>query len=285
MKPCGHVTVTPLLSPVSKGGKGKLEPGIELATKSLSFASFKVKKPRFQVQSFLIATPVKKKEKKHPELLNTQFFLLAMVSIENIEFLFPSWLISSLHSINHQWETCLETFKNYQAVIMRRASQAGEIVRQAMEFIHNHPVIGVFLAVVAVLGFIPILAFLTIVSGSFVIIFVTALTMFQGVVVISLAPFLTVLVPILMIGGTAAVFTYTVYRSFVKILQIIKRVIKRIHRGPKEIANHTLPSRINGKPIRFRSYKVKPPAIPYAFPPNDEEPFEEELFYSSPNWF
>ncbi|XP_078371707.1 uncharacterized protein LOC144655342 [Oculina patagonica] len=179
----------------------------------------------------------------------------------------------------------MENFNNYQAMIMRRVSQAREFVTQALALIRNHPVIGVFLAVVAVLGFIPILAFLSIVSGSFVVIFVTALTVFQGVVVVSLVPFLAVLVPILMIGGTAAIFIYTVYRSVVKILQIIKRTIKRIHRGPKEMANHTLPSRINGKPIRFRSYKVKPPAIPYAFPPNDEEPFEEELFYSSPNWF
>ncbi|XP_078371701.1 uncharacterized protein LOC144655338 [Oculina patagonica] len=208
-----------------------------------------------------------------------------MVSIEDIEFLFPSWLTSGLHAINHQWETCWEYFNNYQAMIMCRVSQAREFVTQALAFTRRHPVIGVFLVVVAVLGFIPILAFLSIVSGSFVVIFVTALTVFQGVVVVSLLPFLAVLVPILMIGGTAAVFIYTVYRSVVKILQIIKRIIERIHRGPKEMANHTLPSRINGKPIRFRSYKVKPPAIPYAFPPNDEEPFEEELFYSSPNWF
>ncbi|XP_078371700.1 uncharacterized protein LOC144655337 [Oculina patagonica] len=208
-----------------------------------------------------------------------------MVSIENIEFLFPSWLKSGLHAINHQWETCRENVNNYQAMIMRRVSQAREFVTQALAFIRNHPVIGVFLAVVAVLGFIPILAFFSIVSGSFVVIFVTALAMFQGVVVVSLAPFLTVLVPILMIGGTAAIFIYTVYRSVVKVLQIIERIIKRIHRGPKEMANPTLPSRINGKPIRFRSYKVKPPAIPHTFPPNDEEPFEEELYYSSPNWF
>ncbi|KAL9972154.1 hypothetical protein ACROYT_G018409 [Oculina patagonica] len=228
----------------------------------------------------------------HPAFLKLAYnrlllsiFLLAMVSIENIDFLFPSWFTSSVHAINHHWETCRENFNNYQAMIMRRASQAREFARQATEFIRNHPVIGVFLAVVAVLGFIPILAFTSIVSGSFLVIFVTALTVFQGVVVVSLVPFLAVLVPILMIGGTAAVFGYIVYRSVVKVLQIIKQTIKAINSGPKEMANHTLPSRINGKPIRFRSYKVKPPAIPYTFPPNDEEPFEEELFYSSPNWF
>ncbi|KAL9972147.1 hypothetical protein ACROYT_G018400 [Oculina patagonica] len=234
----------------------------------------------------MIATTVKEKKKKpHLELCDTQFFLLVMVSIENIEFLLPSWLTSVLHAITHHWETCWENFNNHQAMIMRRASQAREFFRLATEFICKHPVIGVFLAVVAVLGFIPILAFFSIVSGSFAVIFVTAFTVFQGVVVVSLVPFLAFLVPILMIGGTAAIFIYTVYRSVVKILQIIKRIIKPIHRGPKEMANHTLPSRINGKPIRFRSYKVKPPAIPYAFPPNDEEPFEEELYYSSPNWF
>ncbi|XP_078368251.1 uncharacterized protein LOC144652093 [Oculina patagonica] len=208
-----------------------------------------------------------------------------MVSIENIDFLFPSWLTSSLQAINQQWKTCRENFNIYQAMIMRRARQARKFVRQALAFISNHPVIGIFLAVVAVLGFIPIFAFLSIVSGSFVVIFVTALTIFQSVVVVSLVPFLAVLVPILMIGGTVAVFVYTVYCSVVRILQIIERTIKRILSGPKEMANHTLPSQINGKPIRFRSYKVKPNAIPPTFPPNDEVPFEEELFYRSPNWF
>ncbi|XP_078371610.1 uncharacterized protein LOC144655267 [Oculina patagonica] len=211
-----------------------------------------------------------------------------MVEIENIDFLFPSWITSNLKAINNRWEMCWQTFNNCQAMIMRRVSQAREFVTKAKKFSVNHPVIAMFLAVVAVLGFIPILASFSIVSGSFVVIFVTAFTVFQGVVVVSLVPFLAVLVPILMIGGTAAIFAYLAYRSVMKILRIIKRISMRL----KEILSSMVPSQIRGKPVRFRGYKGKSHAIPQkshrryeAFPSTDEEPFEEELFNSSPDWF
>ena len=195
-----------------------------------------------------------------------------MVSIENIDFLFPRWLTSSLHAINDRWET-------FQAMIMRQVSEASELVSEATEFCRNHPVIGLFLAVVAVFGFFPILAFLAIVCGSFVVIFVTAFTVFQGVVVVSLMPLLAVLVPIVMIGGTAAIFVYIAYRSVANILHTIKRII-----------NAALPSQVVAKPMRFRGYKVKPHTsqqfhYPHDAFTTDEEPFEEELFHSSPNRF
>ena len=208
--------------------------------------------------------------------------------MENIDFLFPRCLTLSIKAINNRWEMCRENFKNIQAMIMRQVSEARQLVRQAMEFCRSHPVIGLFLAIVAVFGFFPILAFLAIVCGSFVVIFITALTVFQGIVVVSLMPLLAVLVPVLMIGGTAAVFAYIAYRSVVKIQRIIKRIIGRL----KEMVNSKIPSRIHGKPVRFRSYKVKSHAIPQefhhryeTFPPNDEEPFEEELLHSSPDRF
>lgn len=91
-----------------------------------------------------------------------------------------------------------------------------------------------------------------------------------------------------MIGGTATIFAYITYRSVVKILRLIKQVSRQL----KEMVISTVPSRIRGKPVRFRGYKGKSPAFPQkshhhceAFPPTDEEPFEEELFNSSPDWF
>ena len=200
-----------------------------------------------------------------------------MVEIVDIEFLCPRWLSSRLNATSEHWEN----FKNFQ--VMRRVRQALELVRQSREFSVSHPVIAMFLAVVAVFGFLPILAFLSIVSGSFVVIFMTAFTVFQGVIVISLMPLLTVLVPILMIGGAAAVFTYTAYLTVVKTLQIIKRTTRRL----KEMVQSKVPSRFRGKPVRFVGYKMKPRTSQQfhhhfdAFPPNDEEPFEEELLYSS----
>ena len=199
-----------------------------------------------------------------------------MVEINFNDFSFPRWKTA----IYNHWEK----FKNVQ--VKRRVTQAREFVSQAKEFILNHPVISIFFALVAVLGFIPVFLFLSIVSGSFVVIFVTALTVFQGVVVVSLVPLLTVLVPILMIGGTAAVFAYIAYCTVAKILRIVKRIIRKI--ASKVWDPDVLPSRINGKPVRFRSYKVKPRDVPQGYDrryeeiPTDEEPFEEELFHSSP---
>ena len=180
---------------------------------------------------------------------------------------------------------------------MRRVSKARKFVSHARQFVLDHPVITMFLAVVAVLGFIPVFLFFSIVSGSFVVIFVTALTVFQGVVVVCLVPLLTVLVPILMIGGTVAVFVYIAYRSAVRALQIINSIIKAV-----------LPTRFLSKPVGCGGYQVKPHGMPQEYNrhtkaeeyydrhdsfPTDEEPFEEELssnsfperFDSSPSWF
>ena len=202
-----------------------------------------------------------------------------MVEIKFIDVSFSRWKTA----IYDRWEN----FKNVQ--VNRRVTQAREFGGQAKEFIFNHPMISMFLAVVAVLGFIPVFLFLSIVSGSFVVIFVTALTVFQGVVVVSMVPLLTVLVPILMIGGTAAAFAYIAYCTAAKILRIVKRIFRKITN--KVWAPDVLPLRINGKPVRFRSYKVRPRDTSQEYDrryeefPTDEEPFEEELLHSSSKRF
>lgn len=199
------------------------------------------------------------------------------------EFL-PQWLTDRWESLKNYQADCWESLKNYQADCWEslKNCQAVHRYKQAKEFSHSHPVIAMFLAIVFGFGFLPVIVFLSFVFGSFVVIFFTALTVFQGVLVVSLVPFLTVAVPILMFGGVVAVFVYIAYCCVVKIRRIIKRF--------KEMFQSKLPSRINGKRIRFVGHKVKTHATQqlnynYAFPPSEEETFVDELFYSSPDCF
>lgn len=180
------------------------------------------------------------------------------------------WLTDHWESLQIYQAHCLDNLKNCPALSR---------YTQAKEFSHSHPVIAIFLAVVFGFGFLPIIVFLSFVFGSFVVIFFTALTVFEGVLVISLVPFLTVAVPILMFGGVAAVFIYIAYCCVVTIRRIVKQL--------KEMFKSRLPSRIHGKRIRFVGHRVNPQQLNcnFAFPPSEQETFEDELSNSSPDCF
>ncbi|KAJ7325685.1 hypothetical protein OS493_029111 [Desmophyllum pertusum] len=137
--------------------------------------------------------------------------LVAMVEVENIDFIFPQWLTSSVKAINEQ----MENVNNCE--VMRR-------LRDARTFSKKYPVMSTFLAIFFAISFFPIFVVLTFISGSFVVILFTAITVFAGVFVASLVPFLTVLLPVLILGGMVAVFGYLAYCSVVRVLQIIHRL-------------------------------------------------------------
>ena len=189
-----------------------------------------------------------------------------MIEVENIDSLLPKWLNSaSLRAVE-------ERVENVKCQVLRG-------IGKARHFADRHPVVALFLAVVAVLGFLPIFVFLAFVSGSLVIILLTGLSVFLGVIFVSLVPFLTVLIPILMIGGIAAVFIYFAYRSVVKMLQVIERLKAMVM---------SLPSKIVGVSFGFgRDSEVKQPALPVVdycedvVPTADEEFFDEEFYYGN----
>ena len=191
----------------------------------------------------------------------------------SIEKFLPEWLTNYWESLKIYQANCLERLKN---------SPAEHRYAQVKEFTQTHPVIAFFLAIVFGFGFLPVIVFLSVVFGSFVVIFFTALTVFEGVLVVSLVPFLAFLVPVLMFGGVLAVFVYITYGCVVKIRRIVKRF--------KEMLQTRLPSRIPGKRNRF----VRPTGKTHAsqqlnynsvFPPNEQETFEDELCNSSPDCF
>lgn len=133
------------------------------------------------------------------------------------EFL-PQWLTDRWESLKNYQADCWESLKNYQADCWEslKNCQAVHRYKQAKEFSHSHPVIAMFLAIVFGFGFLPVIVFLSFVFGSFLVISFTALTVFEGVLVVSLVPFFNVLVPILMIGSTATVFVCHTYCCVVK---------------------------------------------------------------------
>ena len=176
-----------------------------------------------------------------------------------------------------QWLTDRwETVKNYQADCWEslKDCQAVHRYRQAEEFCHSHPVIAMFLAIVFALGFFPVIVFASFIFGSFVVIFFSALTVFTGVLVISLVPFFAVLVPILMFGGVLAVFVYIAHCCVLEIRRFIKPF--------NGLSQPKFPSRINGKRIRFAGHRVKP-YVPQQL--KEEETFVDEVFNRSSDCF
>ena len=180
------------------------------------------------------------------------------------------WLPDHWEKLQIYQAHCLDSLKNCPAV---------HRYRQAKEFSQSHPVIAMFLAIVLGFGFLPVIIFLSFIFGSFVVIFFTALTVFEGVLVISLLPFVAVTVPIMMFGGVAAVFVYLAYCCVVRIRRNIKRY--------KEMFQSRLPSRIHGKRIRFVGHRLNPQQVNCnsTFSPSEQETFEEELSNSSPDCF
>ena len=221
------------------------------------------------------------------------------MEIENIDFMFPQWLTSSIKAVNQH----MESLKTCEA--MRR-------LRQARTFSQNYPVISLVLAFTFATSFFPIFAFLAFISGSFVVILFTALTIFGGVFVASLVPFLTVLFPILILGGTAAVILYFTYCTVVRVLQIIHRLtdmvmslLTQVLAGamslpyrilgwvlslPYDILRWVMVPMLESDGVELDDYEDKPESMEKfdhndTFVPTDEESAyeelcDEELFYS-----
>ena len=158
-----------------------------------------------------------------------------------IEKFFPQWLADRRKSLKNHQADFFESLENCQVV---------RSYRQVKEFCHSYPVIAMFLAIVFCFGFLPLIVFVSFVFGSFVVIFFTALTVFAGVLGISLVPLLAVVVPILMLGGVLAIFVYISYCCVKKIRLVVKRF--------KGLFLFKPPSRIHGKRIWFAGHRVKP---------------------------
>ena len=133
-----------------------------------------------------------------------------MTWIEDIDYMFP-WLMNNLRSMA-------------QRVNILKKCGAVCTLRQLKEFIVNHPVISVFLAILVNLVFLPLLSFLTFVSSSLVVVSVSALTVLGETFMVVLISFLMVLSPALAFGGVLAVLFYLIFCFVVKMLQIIKRL-------------------------------------------------------------
>lgn len=110
-----------------------------------------------------------------------------MTWFEDIDYRFP-WLMNNLQSVAQR----VSTLKDCQAVRM---------LRQIKEFIVNHPVISLLLAILVSLFFLPPFLFLSFVSSSFVVVSVSALTVLWGTFVVALFSFLVVLSAALVFRG------------------------------------------------------------------------------------
>ena len=138
-----------------------------------------------------------------------------MTWLEDIDYMFP-WLASNLRAISRR-------------VASLKDCQAMRILRQTKKFIENHPLISLFLAILIILGFLPFLVFLAFVSSSFVIVSLSALTVFGGTFVVALFSFLAVLFPVLVFGGILAVFVYLGFCFVMKMLRLMKRLKYKLY--------------------------------------------------------
>ena len=102
--------------------------------------------------------------------------------------------------------------------------QAMRALRRLKEFIQNHPVFSLFLAVFMMLGFLPFVVFAVFVSSSFLVVAMSAVMVFTGTFAVAFASFLVVMFPVLMFGSGLAVLVYLAYCTVARILQIIKRL-------------------------------------------------------------
>lgn len=134
--------------------------------------------------------------------------LLAMIEVENIDFIFP-WLAPKLRSINQQ----VDNLKNCRSV---------RILRQAKRFIQRRPFVSLFLALSIPVGFLPLIVFGAFVGGFLFITLFAALTALSGVLFVTCAWILAILLPTLVIGGFVAFCVYVPYYVVMKLLRILK---------------------------------------------------------------
>ena len=179
-----------------------------------------------------------------------------MIRIEDIDFLFP-FLGSNLRALNER------------AVNLMK-SQAVRTLIQVKEFIQTHPLISLFLVIFIVLGFLPFIVFTAFVSSSFLLVLLSALTVFGGTFAMAFVSFLVVLFPILMFGCGVAVFVYLTYCFIVSILQIVKS-LRSI------VKSFGLTRKVRRQSVRMEAPQVEA-GYDHAFIPADNEKLlREEL--------
>lgn len=164
-----------------------------------------------------------------------------------------------------------------QRVNNLRECQAVRMLRQIKEFVENHPVMSLFLAILVSLVFLPLLLFLTFVSSSFVVVSVSALTVLGGTFVVAFLSFLVVLSPALVFGAILAVLVYLIFCFVVKMLRIIKRLKYKLFAASRRSRY----GRRRRESVQFVDSQVDPAFFPIEYersfiPALNEEPFREE---------
>ena len=144
--------------------------------------------------------------------------------IEDIDFMCP-WLMNNLQAV-------------VQTVNGLKECQALRMLRQIKNFLVNHPVISVFLAILVGFVFLPLLVFLTFVSSSFVVVSVSALTVLGGTFMVALFSFLVVLSPALVFGGILAILMYLLLCFVMKVLQAMKILKYKYIVASRRLRNH-----------------------------------------------
>ena len=144
--------------------------------------------------------------------------------IEDIDFMCP-WLMNNLPAV-------------VQPVNGLKECQALRMLRQIKNFLVNHPVISVFLALLVGFVFLPLLVFLTFVSSSFVVVSVSALTVLGGTFMMALFSFLVVLSPALVFGGILAILIYLLLCFVLKVLQTMKILKYKYIVASRRLRNH-----------------------------------------------
>lgn len=165
-----------------------------------------------------------------------------------------------------------------QRVNNLKECQAVRMLRQIKEFVENHPVISLFLAILVSLVFLPLLLFLTFVSSSFVVVSVSALTVLGEIFVVAFFSFLVVLSPALMFGAILAVLVYLIFCFVVKMLRIIKRLNYKFFAASRRRSRY---GRRRRESVQFVDSQVDPAFFPIEYersfiPALNEEPFREE---------
>ena len=168
-----------------------------------------------------------------------------MKRVEDIESMFP-WLGSNLRALNERAATL-------------KKCQAMRTLRRTKEFLQSHTVNSLLLVILVVLGFLPFIAFAIFVSSSFLVVSLSAITLFAGTFAVAFFSFLVVTFPFLMFGAALAIIVYLAYRLVVNTLHMIKQFRDMIL---------ALPSRILPECFRFGNFKVQSQLV--LIPQNEE---------------
>ena len=171
--------------------------------------------------------------------------------IEDIDFMCP-WLMNNLPAVVQPVKAPVNGLKECQALRM---------LRQIKNFLVNHPVISVFLALLVGFVFLPLLVFLTFVSSSFVVVSVSALTVLGGTFMMALFSFLVVLSPALVFGGILAILIYLLLCFVMKVLQTMKILKYKYIVASRRLRNHRR-RRLRRESVPFVGLQVGQAGLP-----------------------